>query len=92
MFNNTDCLIFKQKIDKVILQSQLPPMVAYYIVKDSFNNLQKICEQVIEYQKNHNNEQKHTQNIDLLSEEDKEKMRQGMQVFSQFEEADQQES
>ena len=51
MFNNTTCEIFKQNIDNVISNSQLPPVVAYYILKDSLKDLQNLCRQALEYQR-----------------------------------------
>lgn len=58
MFNNTTCEIFKQNINNIINNSELPPVVAYYILKDSLRDLQNLCKQALEYQKQDTLQQK----------------------------------
>ena len=58
MFNNTTCEIFKQNINNIINNSELPPVVAYYILKDSLRDLQNLCKQALEYQKQDTSQQK----------------------------------
>ena len=58
MFNNITCEIFKQNIDNVISNSQLPPVAAYYILKDSLKDLQNLCKQALQYQKQNAQQQK----------------------------------
>lgn len=59
MFNNITCQKFKNDIDNLILNSNLPPIVAYYILKDSLYQLQKLSQEVLNYEiEQQNNEQK----------------------------------
>lgn len=59
MFNNITCQKFKNDIDNLILNSNLPPVVAYYILKDSLYQLQKLSQEVLNYEiEQQNNEQK----------------------------------
>lgn len=52
MFNNITCEKFHQDINNIIQNSQLPPIVAYYILKDCLNNLNNICIEVLNYEMN----------------------------------------
>ena len=48
MLNNLLCQNFKRNIDNIIQNSQIPPVMAYYILKDRLNELQKICNEVLQ--------------------------------------------
>ena len=50
MFNNITCQKFKNDIDNLILNSNLPPVVAYYILKDSLSQLEKLSQEVLNYE------------------------------------------
>ena len=91
MFNNISCDNFKKQLTKVIMNCQLPPVVAYYIIKDSLNEIQKICEQVLQYEKNNETEKIKTKEIELISEEDKKVLEEATKLTNTLE-ADQQES
>lgn len=73
MFNNTSCEKFKSDINNVINNCQLPVVVAYYILKDSLNELKDVCKEVIEYQANNPVEQeKNEQPTETKEEVEKE--------------------
>ena len=57
MFNNITCEKFHQDINSIIQNCQLPPVVAYYILKDCLNKLDSICREVLNYETNHNDSQ-----------------------------------
>lgn len=50
MFNNISCQNFKKDINNVINNCELPPVVAYYILKDCLRELEGICNEVLNYQ------------------------------------------
>lgn len=52
MFNNVSCEQFKQDLTKLLNDCALPPVVAYYIMKDSLHELQQVCQQVVTYELN----------------------------------------
>ena len=48
MFNNITCEKFKQNISEIIANSQLPPVVVYYILKDSLHEVEDLCKEAIQ--------------------------------------------
>ena len=68
MLNNLLCQKFKQNINNIIKEAQLPPVVAYYILKDSLNELEKICNETLQSELNAF-EQQNNKNKDNQSEE-----------------------
>ena len=50
MFNNVSCESFHKNINNLINTCELPPVVAYYILKDCLSDLEKMCNEVLEYQ------------------------------------------
>ena len=47
---NTDCEVFRQNLTNLIGNSGLPAVVAYYILKDSLNELKDVCQEVLDYE------------------------------------------
>lgn len=58
MISNLSCECFKKDLSKIINECELPPVVAYYIMKDSLHELQQICQDVLNYELNNSQEQK----------------------------------
>lgn len=48
MFNNITCEKFKQNISEIIVNSQLPPVAVYYILKDSLHEVEDLCKEAIQ--------------------------------------------
>lgn len=65
MFNNIDCEIFKQDLNNLINNSGLLPVVAYYILKDSLHDLEKICQEVIIHERQNFKEQQKQVEIEI---------------------------
>lgn len=47
MFSNIICEQFKQNISDIISNSQLPPVAAYYILKDIIHELENVCQEAL---------------------------------------------
>lgn len=65
MFNNLSYKKFKDDIDSVINNCGLPPVAAYYILKDSLRDLENICNEVLIYEKENPTETKSEKTVDL---------------------------
>lgn len=48
MFNNISCQQFKQSIFNIIIDSELPPVAAYYVLKDILHDLEDLCQEAIQ--------------------------------------------
>lgn len=48
MFNNIKCQNFKQNISNIIIDSNLPPVVVYYILKDTLHEIEDLCQEAIQ--------------------------------------------
>ena len=69
---NIQCENFKQKIIEDINSSNLPPVVAYYILENCLFQLKKVCQEVLnEELKDSSKKETKTVEIDLLDEETK---------------------
>ena len=57
---NTQCEEFKNNITEIINKSQLPPVVAYYILKDLLRQVENVCQEVLLQEKEQikNNQEK----------------------------------
>ena len=63
MFNNILCEQFKQNILNLIVKSQLPPVAAYYILKDTLHDLEILCQEAIQKQENQLKQQQNKEQI-----------------------------
>lgn len=64
MISNVSCQRFRKNLSELLNSCQLPPVVAYYIMKDSLSELQEICQQVIKYELQNDESEKRRLTID----------------------------
>ena len=83
--NNLQCQQFKQNLNNLINNSQLLPIVAYYILKDTLHELENICTEVINKE-----QQKQKKGIEegCLNFEDKKIQQQLQEIIQNNEEAE----
>lgn len=88
MFNNITCEKFKHDINNIISNCELPPVVAYYILKDSIHELESICQEVLEYESKNSTEEECTEKVELLDEETKKNLEKTNALAKKLEEAE----
>lgn len=64
MFNK-ECIILKNNISEELNSSHLPPVVAYFILKDILNDLEKVCQEAIQQESKHDKEEQIKGYLDL---------------------------
>ena len=85
MFNNLSCEKFKQDIDNVINHCGLPPVVAYYILKNSLYELEDICKDVMRHELKNPTEQQQEINIDLTDQQNMKKLEKSSHLLEEAE-------
>ena len=83
---NTQCNTFRKDISNVINNSQLPPVVAYYILKDILRELDGICQEVLiqEDKQSKNSQQQEQVYLDIQNPEVKNILQQNKKVKEQL--------